>query len=41
VLSRLREIALVEAVCRNIDTGLEVQELPPFLLGDLDGLPFA
>jgi putative phosphoesterase len=40
VLSRLREIAPVEAVRGNVDTGPETQELPPVLSGDLDGLPF-
>ena len=40
VLSRLREIAPVEAVRGNVDTGPEAQGLPPLLSGDLDGLPF-
>jgi uncharacterized protein len=40
VLSRLREIAPVEAVRGNVDTGPEAQALPPLLAGDLDGLPF-
>jgi putative phosphoesterase len=40
VLSRLQEIALVEAVRGNVDTGPGTQELPPVLSGDLGGLPF-
>lgn len=40
VLSRLREIAPVEAVRGNVDTGPETGDLPPVLAGDLDGLPF-
>jgi hypothetical protein len=40
VLSRLQEIAPVEAVRGNVDTGPETQGLPPMLAGDLGGLPF-
>ena len=40
VLAVLREIAPVEAVRGNTDTGLEADALPPALSGDLDGLPF-
>lgn len=40
VLSRLREIAPVEVVRGNVDTGPEGQELPLMVSGDLDGLPF-
>jgi putative phosphoesterase len=40
VLSSLREIAPVEAVRGNTDSGPEVAELAPVLSGELDGLPF-
>jgi putative phosphoesterase len=40
VLMRLGEIAPVEAVRGNTDTGPETGGLPPFLTGELDGLPF-
>lgn len=40
VLSRLQEIAPVEAVRGNVDTGEEGEALPPMLSGDLNGLPF-
>lgn len=40
ILARLREIAPVEAVRGNTDTGPEADALPPSLSGDLDGLPF-
>jgi putative phosphoesterase len=40
VLSRLREIAPVEAVRGNTDSGPEARELPPSIAGELAGLPF-
>lgn len=40
VLSKLREIAPVEAVRGNMDSGADAEELPPLLSGELDGLPF-
>lgn len=40
VLSRLREIAPVEAVRGNTDSGPEARELPPSIAGELSGLPF-
>jgi putative phosphoesterase len=40
VLSKLREIAPVEAVRGNTDSGPDAEKLPPLLSGDLDGLPF-
>jgi hypothetical protein len=40
ILSRLREIAPVEAVRGNVDSGPEAEELPPSLYGELAGLPF-
>lgn len=40
ILPRLREIAPVEVVRGNIDSGPEAGELPLSLAGELDGLPF-
>jgi putative phosphoesterase len=40
VLAGLREIAPVEAVRGNIDTGPETMSLPPVVAGELGGLPF-
>jgi putative phosphoesterase len=40
VLSRLREIAPVEAVRGNVDSGPDAEGLPPSLSGELGGLPF-
>jgi uncharacterized protein len=40
VLARLREVAPVEAVRGNIDTGPETATLPPVIAGELGGLPF-
>ena len=40
VLSRLREIAPVEAVRGNVDTGPDGEALPLLVTGDLDGVPF-
>lgn len=40
VLARLREIAPVEAVRGNVDSGPEAGKLPPVLSGELDGVPF-
>lgn len=40
ILSKLREVAPVEAVRGNIDSGPYAEELPPTLQGELAGLPF-
>jgi hypothetical protein len=40
VLAKLREVAPVEAVRGNIDTGSETGSLPPVVAGELAGLPF-
>lgn len=40
VLARLREVAPVEAVRGNTDSGPEALELPPTLYGELEGLRF-
>jgi len=40
VLARLREIAPVEAVRGNVDSGPEAEELPPSRAGELAGLAF-
>ncbi|HEV8581773.1 MAG TPA: metallophosphoesterase family protein [Thermoanaerobaculia bacterium] len=40
ILSRLREIAPVEAVRGNTDSGPEARELPLSLSGEIEGLPF-
>lgn len=40
MLARLRDLAPVEAVRGNTDTGPEASGLPLSLSGDLDGLPF-
>jgi putative phosphoesterase len=40
VLARLREIAPVEAVRGNVDTGPDTVTLPPTVGGELQGLPF-
>ena len=40
VLTRLREIAPVDAVRGNVDTGPDAEALPFAVEGDLDGVPF-
>ncbi|HEX3555834.1 MAG TPA: metallophosphoesterase family protein [Thermoanaerobaculia bacterium] len=40
LLDRLREIAPVDAVRGNTDSGPEADDLPPVLAGELAGLPF-
>ncbi len=40
VLKKLREIAPVDVVRGNTDSGPEAEELPLMASGDLDGLPF-
>lgn len=41
ILSQLREIAPVEAVRGNMDSGPNALELPPSLHGELEGVPFS
>lgn len=40
ILPQLRQIAPVEAVRGNMDSGREAKELPVSIVGELDGLPF-
>ena len=40
ILPQLRQIAPVEAVRGNMDSGREAEELPVSIVGDLGGLPF-